>query len=124
MTGTELVRALDALLTDHPAVAVSPKGLVAHANYYVAKNGCRMATEPERAKAANIWVHADPVRRRDLGDIDHHYFHRTGFDASKPNHNLFGESAFKDSDLIRYQPSNLWQGVKVIVEVANSGRLT
>ncbi len=121
MTGPDLVAALDALLNDHPYVNVSARGHAAHANRYVAVNGCPIATEPKRATTANVWVTADSVRRQNLSDIEHRFFDHTGFDVSKPNHNLFGEPAFKDCDLIRYQPRDLWQAVRVIVEVAGSG---
>jgi hypothetical protein len=63
------------------------------------------------------------VRRQNLSDIEHRLFDHSGFDVSKPNHNLFGEPAFKDCDLIRYQPRDLWQAVRVIFEVAGAGQV-
>lgn len=123
MTGPDLVAALDALLSDHPAVAVSSRGHAAHANRYVAANGCPIATEPKRTNTANLWVRADSVRRLHLADIEQQVFDHHGFDVSKPNHNLFGEPAFKDCDLIRFQPQNLWQAVRVIFEVAGAGQV-
>lgn len=121
MTGPDLVAALDALLSDHPAVAVSARGHAAHANRYLAANGCPIATEPERTNTANLWVRADSVRRQHLADVQQQVFDRRNFEMSKPNHNLFGEPAFKDCDLIRFQPQNLWQAVRVISEVAGAG---
>jgi hypothetical protein len=97
--GPDLVAALDSLLSDHPAVSVSTKGHAAHANRYVAANGCPIATEPKRTNTANLWVRADSVRHHRLADISHQPFDHRSFDVSKPNHNLFGERAFKDCDL-------------------------
>lgn len=121
MTGPDLVATLDALLSDHPAVAVSARGHAAHANRYLAANGCPIATEPKRTNTANLWVRADSVRRQHLADIEQQVFDYRNFDVSKPNHNLFGEPAFKDCDLVRYQPQNLWEAVRVIFEVAGAG---
>lgn len=121
MTGPDLVAALDALLSDHPAVAVSARGHAAHANRYLAANGCPIATEPKRTNTANLWVRADSVRHQRLADIEQQVFDHRDFDVSKPNHNLFGEPAFKNCDLIRFQPQDLWQAVRVISEVAGAG---
>ncbi|PTQ58578.1 hypothetical protein C8J45_1192 [Sphingomonas sp. PP-CE-3G-477] len=123
MIGPDLVAALDALLDDHPSVNVSAKGHAAHANRYVALNGCPIATEPKRTNTANLWVRADSTRRQNLADIEHRLFDHGGFDVSKPNHNLFGEPAFNDCDLIRYQPRDLWQAIRVILEVAGAGQV-
>jgi len=38
--------------------------------------------------------------------------------VSKPNHNLFGEAAFKDADLICFKVENVWEAVRVILAVA------
>jgi hypothetical protein len=121
VNGFDLVAALDTLLSDHPAVPVSAKGHAAHANGYVAANGRPIATEPKRTNTANLWVRADSARERRLTDIAHQEFDHRSFDVSKPNHNLFGEPASKDCDLIRYQPIDLWQAVRVIFEVADAG---
>ncbi len=77
-----------------------------------------MATEPQRKTVANIWVRADSVRRNLLRDCEDAYFDHSTFDQSKPNHNLFREPGFKNTDLIRYQPKNLWEAARIIAEVA------
>lgn len=122
MIGPDVVAALDALLSDHPAISVSAKGHAAHANRYVAANGCPIASEPKRTSTANLWVRADSVRHGHLADIAHQEFDHRSFDVIKRNHNLFSEPAFKDCDLIRYQPRDLWQAVRVIFEVAGAGK--
>lgn len=60
------------------------------------------------------------ISRAALSDCDSVFFDHQTFDASKPNHNLFREPGFKDCDLIRYQPADLWQAVRVIAAVAGA----
>jgi len=38
-----------------------------------------------------------------------------------PNHNLFGEQAFKNADLVRFKVTDLWQAARVLLEVAGEG---
>lgn len=77
-----------------------------------------MATEPQRKTVANIWVRADSVRRHVLRDCEDAFFDHATFDQSKPNHNLFREPGFKNTDLIRYQPKDLWEAARIVAEVA------
>ena len=70
------------------------------------KRSCRVA----RARAAD-W----------LADIDSRYYAHADFHVSKPNHDLFGEPAFKEADLVCFKVQDLWQAVRVIAEVAGSG---
>lgn len=116
MRGRLLVDAVVSLLESHPDIEQSGKKHPAHCNLYVTKNGVPIATEPGRSQVANIWVRADSVRQLELDKCEHKFFDHATFDQSKPNHNLFREPGFKNADLIRYQPSNLWQAMKVIEE--------
>lgn len=118
MTGDEFVKAVTAMVESHPAINQSGHQHPTHCNLYVTDGGQPIATEPQRKTVANIWVRADSIRRQLLADCEDAYFDHTRFDASKPNHNLFREPGFKDVDLIRYQPKDLWQAARVIAEVA------
>jgi hypothetical protein len=116
--GEELVAAVTALLEAHPAIGQSGGRHPAHCNLYVTQAGLPLATEPQRKAVANIWVRADSVRRTRLADCKHVYFDHTTFSDRKPNHNLFREPGFRDADLIRYKPRDLWEAARVIAEVA------
>ena len=124
MTGVELRDAIVALIEAHPGVAPSKVGVggrVAHAWIYVTEDGLPLAIEPERVGLQNLWTRCDAVNPRRLSDIPSvAYDHRT-FGTSKPNHNLFGEPAFKDADLVRYRIADVWQAARVIMEVAGRG---
>ena len=117
MTEGHLVDAVVALIESHPAIEQSGEKHPAHCNLYVTKDGVPIGTEPQRSRVANIWVRADSVDRSELADCPHKLFDHKTFDRSKPNHNLFREPGFKNTDLIRYQPSDLTQAIKVISEV-------
>ncbi|BCG95986.1 hypothetical protein [Mesorhizobium sp. 131-2-1] len=118
MTGEELREAIRALLADHPAISISSKGHATHAERYVATNGAPLGFEPARVRHQNLWVRADSVRVNRLSDIDSEPYDHSTFAESKPNHNLFGEAAFKDADLICFKVTDLWQAVRIVAEVA------
>lgn len=118
MNGETFVAAVTAMVESHPAISRSGERHPAHCNLYVTPRGLPVATEPQRKTVANIWVRADSVRRARLADCRSDYFDHTTFDDSRPNHNLFREPGFKNTDLIRYQPKTLWEAVRVIAEVA------
>lgn len=121
MTGEELREAIRALLADHPTISASSKGHATHAERYVASNGAPLGFEPARVRHQNLWVRADSVRINRLSDIDCERYDHLTFAVSKPNHNLFGEAAFKDADLICFKVTDLWQAVRIITEVAGLG---
>lgn len=123
MTGEELRQAIRALLDSHPGVAASKAGHATHAERYLTRDGLPIGFEPERVRFQNLWVRADSVRRHTLKDIEQVFYDHHEFDRSKPNHNLFGENAFKDCDLIRFQVTDLWQAVRVIREVAGEASI-
>lgn len=118
MMGEELRKATRALLESHPGIVVSQAGHVAHAERYLTQHGLPIGFEPERVRFQNLWVRADSVRRHMLKDIDQVFYDHREFDKSKPNHDLFGENAFKECDLICFQVTDLWQAARVIREVA------
>jgi len=118
VNGEAFVSAVTAMVEAHPAINQSGDRHPAHCNLYITQCGLPVATEPQRKRIANIWVRADSVRRRRLIDCEHTFFDHTKFEDSKPNHNLFREPGFKDTDLIRYQPKDLWEAARVIAEVA------
>lgn len=121
MTAEELRNAIRALMVSHPAIADSPVGHATHAERYLTTRGQPIGFEPERKTHQNLWVRRDSVRMHVLGDLDHLVYDKAGFHESKPNHNLFGEPAFKDCDLIRFRITSLWQAARVIREVAGDG---
>lgn len=123
MTGEELGEAVKALIESHPRVSVSPKNHAKHADRYLTADGAPIGREPGRVRFQNLWVRADSVNRRRLRDLEEpdSYFDHTTFATSKPNHDLFGEPAFKDCDLIRYRVRDLWQAARIIAEVAGDG---
>ncbi len=121
MTPEELRNAIRALLTSHPNIAPSPVGHAAHAERYLTKAGQPIGFEPERVRFQNLWVRADGVRRHVLGDIDNVLYQQSDFAVSKPNHNLFGEPAFKDCDLLCFKVTDLWQAARIVLEVAGEG---
>lgn len=118
MNGESLVAAVTAMVEAHPSITQSGDRHPAHCHLYVTKNGIPMATEPLRKTVANIWVRADSVRRHLLRDCEDTYFDNSTFNQSKPNHNLFREPGFKNTDLIRYRPKDLWEAARIIAEVA------
>ncbi|WP_156025924.1 hypothetical protein [Sphingomonas phyllosphaerae] len=118
MNDESFVAAVTAMVEAHPSIWPSGDRHPAHCHLYVTKSGIPMATEPQRKTVANIWVRADSVRRNLLRDCEDAYFDHSTFDQSKPNHNLFREPGFKNTDLIRYQPKNLWEAARIIAEVA------
>lgn len=118
MNGEAFVAAVTAMVEAHPAINQSGDRHPAHCNLYVTQRGLPVATEPQRKTVANIWVRADSVRRAHLADCEGVYFDHTTFEDGKPNHNLFREPGFKDTDLIRYQPKSLWEAARIIAEVA------
>jgi hypothetical protein len=119
--GADLREAIRELLATHPNISISGAGHAAHAERYIAGNGAPLALEPERVRLQNLWVRADSVRLAVVGDIPLEFYRHAEFHISKPNHNLFGEAAFKDTDLIRFKVAELWQAVRVIAEVAGPG---
>ena len=121
MTGEGLREAIRVLLLSHPHIRISDVGHAAHAERYIGRNGAPMGFEPERVRFQNLWVRADSVRLRRLDDIDNRYYEAANFHTSKPNHDLFGEEAFKDCDLICFKVTSLWEAVRVILEVAGEG---
>lgn len=122
MINENLVAIVTQLVEQHPAIQQSGDRHPAHCNLYATISGQPIATEPERKRVANIWVRAGSVDQSALDDCPSTYFDHGTFDESKPNHNLFREPGFKDTDLIRYQPADVWQAIRVIAAVAGTGR--
>jgi hypothetical protein len=118
MTAEDLRTAIKALIASHPAIRASAAGHAKHAERYLVANGAPLGFEPERVRFQNIWTRADSVDQDRLRDIPSSYYDHTKFHDSKPNHDLYGEAAFKDADLICFHVANLWQAVRVVAEVA------
>jgi hypothetical protein len=116
-----LREAIRTLLFTHPSISISPKGHTAHAERYVTTRSLPIGFEPARVRHQNIWVRSDSVRLGRLSDIRHVLHDHRMFGASKPNHDLFGEPTFKDTDVTCFHVTDLWQAVRVIVEVAGEG---
>lgn len=121
MTGEDLRAAILALLDSHPSVSVSSAGHAKHALRYLATVGAPIGLEPQTVRFQNLWVRSDSVRAHRLTDIDSRYYTHADFHVSKPNHDLFGEPGFKDTDLVCFKVKDLWEAVRVIAEVAGSG---
>lgn len=121
MSAEELRNAIRALLISHPAISISGAGHAAHAERYLTREGNPIGFEPDRVEHQNLWVTANSVRLHVLRDLDFVEYDKAKFSDSKPNHNLFGEAAFKDADLVRFKVTSLWQAARVILEVAGSG---
>lgn len=119
MSADELGKAVQMLLESHPGISTSSSGHVAHVERYITKSGQPIGLELRVMSFKNIWVRADSVRRNQLADIDQQFYDHRTFDTSKPNHDLYGEHAFKDTDLICFKVKELWQAVRVISEVAD-----
>jgi len=121
MTPEALREAIRAILSAHPAISMSSRGHAAHAERYVARGKFPIGFEPARVRHQNIWVRADTVRLARLSDIKHVLHDHRTFNHSKPNHDLFAEPTFKDADLVCFQVTELWQAVRVVLEVAGEG---
>ncbi|RKQ70358.1 hypothetical protein [Oceanibaculum indicum] len=121
MTGEELRDAIRAMLESHPGISVSSAGHVTHAERYVTLAGAPVGFEPKRVEFQNLWVRSDSIRLTRLRDIDHVCYRAENFSESTPNHNLFGEKAFKNADLVRFKVTDLWQAARVLLEVAGEG---
>jgi hypothetical protein len=109
------------LIMSHPSISESTFGHAAHAERFITAKGAPLALEPKRTRFENLWVRADSVDTTRLSDIEQTYFDCAQFSESKPNHDLYGEHAFKETDLIRYRIHSPWQAVRVIAEVAGDG---
>ena len=118
MTGEGLRGAIRALQTSHPALSVSAHGHAKHAERYVSTNGAPIGFEPARARFQNLWVRVDSIRLTRLSGIAFHACDHASFGESKPNHDLYGEPAFKNANLICFKATDIWQAVRVIAEVA------
>lgn len=118
MTSATLRDGIRALLSSHPAIAVSTVGHTTHAERYVVDGKFPIAFEPDRVRHQNIWVRADSVRIGRLSDIKNIPHDHKTFSDGKPNHHIFVEPTFKDADVICFQVTDLWQAVRVILEVA------
>ena len=121
MTGEELRAAVRALLMSHPRIGVSAAGHATHVERYITSDGAPIGLEPRTVRFQNLWTRADAVRALRLADIESRFYPHADFDTSKPNHNLFGEPAFKDADLICFKVTELWHAVRVVAEIAGSG---
>jgi hypothetical protein len=119
--GKQLGLAIEALLDSHPWLEPSSAGHARYARRFVTAEGVPIALQPHMTQFHNLWVRADSVRRRVLEEIPCQLYECANFHVSKPNHNLFGESAFRDTDLFCFAVSTLWQAVRVIDEVAGDG---
>ena len=118
MTPDELRNAIQELLARHPNVSVSLAGHAAHAQRYITTEGKPIGFERDRIKFKNLWVRTADVLLHKLDDIERTDFDPANFSVSKPNHNLFGEPAFKDCNLTRFRVTALSQAERIIWEVA------
>jgi hypothetical protein len=116
MSGSALRDTIRALIESHPDISISAAGHVKHAERFVTRNGNPIGFEPGRIRFQNIWVRADSVDFGSLSDIAHKVFRHSNFHVSKPNHDLFGEPAFKDADLIRFQVKDILDATRVIAQ--------
>lgn len=124
MNADQLREAIRALFASHPAISPSPAGHKAHAELYRTSIGLPIGFEPERKEHQNIWVRTDSVRPTSLGGITRSDYDHSTFHISKPNHNLFGEQGFRDTNLTCFKVTNLWDAVRVVAEVASRTALT
>ena len=120
--GRELGAAVRELLETHPDIKVSTWGHTKHSlRFHAEKASKAIALEPDRVRFQNIWVTADAVDLSRLSDIQHEEYQKNIFNITKPNHSLFGDVYFQDKDLICFKVTDLWQAVRVIIEVAGEG---
>ena len=122
MTGEELRAAIKAALESHPGIVLSNAGHNAYALRYTGPRGAPIGLEPRGVRHQNIWVRAADVRLNRLADIRVETYDHRDYAASKPNHDLFHDDAFLPSDdLVCFKVTDLWQAVRIIVEVAGTG---
>lgn len=121
MIGEDLRAAIQALFASHPSLSVSPAGHAKHAHRFLSSRGSPIGFEPRTVRFQNLWVRADSVRAHALSDLESRFYPLSGFGVSKPNHDLFGEEAFRDTDLICFKVTDIWQAVRVLAEVAGTG---
>lgn len=112
------------LLASHPDIAISAAGHAPHAERFVTSHGSPIGFEPERVRFQNLWVRADSVNAARLKDIESRTERHANFHISRPNHNLYGEPAFKDADLMCFKVRTAWEAARVIAEVAGLGSKT
>jgi hypothetical protein len=121
MTNATLRETIQGLLASHPDIAISSHGHTVHAERYLTKDGAPIGYEPDLVHTHNIWVRVDSVDALRLVDIESIKHLLANFHVSKPNHNLFGEPAFKNANLICFKVRSSWEAVRVIAEVAGIG---
>lgn len=117
MSGTSLGAIIRALLSSNTNLHISPTGHAAHAQRYLSKDGKPIGFEPGRVRFQNIWVRADSIVPKDLAGIAQRFYDVAHFGDSKPNHDLFGENAFKGVDLICFKVRTAWEAARVIAAV-------
>jgi hypothetical protein len=118
IVSTDVVRSM---IESHPNISISRVGHVTHAYRYLADNGAPIGLEPERVKWQVIWARRDSVDLSNFKGVSFDEYSAANFHLSKPNHNLFGEDAFKDADLVAFKVRTPWEAARVILEVAGSG---
>lgn len=122
MTPEQLRAAIQAAIESHPHIRVSEARHAKWALRYVADNGKPIALEPRGVRTQTLWVRADSVDPANLGGIEL-VPKGPGSTAAggKPNHDLYGEPGFKNTELFACKVTDLWQAVRVVAEVAGAG---
>lgn len=119
MTNDELRSAIEAMLTAHPAIDVSPAGHNKHAKRYRVRNGANIGWQDEQKTQQNIYVERDRVNLSRLAAIEHRVYEARDFATSKPNHNLFHAEGFSpERDIVAFAVRDIWQAAQILAEVA------
>ncbi len=118
MSLTQMVRDL---FNNHPDIRVSDVGHTVHAERFITTNGAPLAFEPRRVRFQNIFARADSFDPAAVAHIEKKLFPVRAFSKSKPNHNLFGEKAFKEVDLVRFRIHEL-SDAQCVVDAVVKGR--
>lgn len=120
LEGPDLRRAVFELLDTHPTIIKTAEHL--HAHMYRTQSGRIIGIEPELKTKQKLWVCSADIDATGLGGIETRPYHAANYGVSKPNHNLFGKGGFDDADdVTSFKIENLWQAVRVILEVAGRG---
>lgn len=115
MKGADLGDAIIALLMAHPRFI--QKNKVAYAAFFHTGSGKIIAVSPTKSSFTNLWVESSVVPPGAISGVADRAYFAKNYATSKPNHDLFGTDGFGSVDLTNFKVEDIWQAVRVLVEV-------
>lgn len=117
MTQSTLRDAVRRLLQSHPDTRPSVAGHAGYIERYRTAKGSKIGLEARGERHQNLFVEADAVDLRQIGDMPHKVYLAADYDRAQPNSNLFYVDAFRDVDIVSFKLSGLDQAKQVLAAV-------